>query len=285
MSVKTSTESADVFFVKASGDIKSVSNNIYKEVSFDIDGLNNSSFDAHHAVEKLLKGYLAHCRQTVVFGHNIDLYWDQANNINKSFESIRNDVAHINQFGAIIEYSTNKQPSYDDLSITLKGLKNIYHHPAIYQSIQFYSQNNKCELLPTVLFDDMINIFQRIKLRDENREISCFSAESFDKYDDSITHHKNSCLDRIYKLNGMLPDNAIKGRAEKLVYEDDEGNYSFFLRIKYKIKDDEQYRADVYELSIDFSQKQAEKFIKDYRNWEKQNKINKNNKQSLLFKL
>jgi hypothetical protein len=111
----------------------------------------------------------------------------------------------------------------------------------------------------------MISNFQKIKQREEAKEILQFSLCSFDPYDDSVNICKGSFLTRIYKLEGLLPENAVKGASEKLVYENDGGKNAYFLRIRYKTEENGSYKADIYNVDIDFSEKQAESFIKKCR--------------------
>ena len=85
MNGKKVTESPLELFEMANGDIEGVEGQLYKKFGFEKRNRILAVSYSQLAVEKLFKGYLKYNNEIVTWGHNLNKYYKQSCNLDKSF--------------------------------------------------------------------------------------------------------------------------------------------------------------------------------------------------------
>ena len=163
--------------------------NIFKEVHSDVYDLylsfNDICYKSAQAAEKYLKGYLVENKADVRHGHNVELLWEDAFNINNEFKKIEESCGLLNNYQAKVKYDFRVHIVKDDVVDVLKALKEIYEFEPMKKMREYFKENvQEYKKFPDINMDTIITIVNDYGYIDRNSIEKLSGAIVSEKIDD-----------------------------------------------------------------------------------------------------
>ena len=137
---KIVTETALELFDAAEGDILDLDLKIRKQRPLNI-MYDKICYQATQAAEKFIKGFIKYNNKEIHRTHDLIPSLEIAQKINKSFESIQQDCATLNNYGSKMRYSFHDTVKSHQVVDCIKALKNIYNFEPIKKIRKEFIQN------------------------------------------------------------------------------------------------------------------------------------------------